>query len=83
MTPSLLFSSLWDSIAPNPSFDASVVNSNGFVKSGFLNIGASVNFFLSISNAFCYRSLHSNLIFFFTNLCSGFAILANSGTNFL
>ena len=51
MTCSLFSSSNCDRIAPNPSFEASVNNVNGFEKSRWTNIGAEHSCFLSFSKA--------------------------------
>ena len=49
-----------DSLAPNPTTDASQQSSKGLSKSGNFNTGADVNLALRVSNAHCYSKPHTN-----------------------
>ena len=63
----------WVRTAPVAYFEASVSIWNGFVKSGIVRTGSSVNFLFSKLMAFWHSLVHSNFWSFFNRLLSGLA----------
>jgi len=69
----------WLNIAHKASLLASVVKTNGFVKSGYCNSGSVVSNSFKVTKASSVLWFHSKGVFFFNNSVSGLAVLLKLG----
>ena len=60
-----------DGIAPKAIFEASVVNKNGFVQSGYLRTSVDISLSLKVSKAVWHSLVQLNDALFFDRLFKG------------
>jgi len=64
-------------MAPKPSFDTSIYNMNGLLKSGWAKTGTVLIIYLSLSKACCCSDPHSKDTSFANRFVIGVAIIEN------
>jgi len=73
----------WLKMAPTTSLLASVVNTNGLVKSGYCNSGSVVSSDFKVTKAVSVLPFQVYSTFFFNNSVNDLAVLLKFGINLL